>query len=82
MKCYHQEKEDCEGEIGHSQVHDNITKQSSVASVTLEIIGIQRHEMTGHASSTQPSLAVEVATQLVILLRNVWIYFSIPSKTT
>ena len=45
--------------------------------VTHEIKGIRRNKMIGFASSTEPSFTIEVATELVILLRNIGINFHI-----
>ena len=80
---YHNYYQECsERDIGHSYIHDDISKQSPVALIALHVIGIWGDEMVLFASSTQSSFTIEVVTELVILLGKVLIYFIVESKTS
>ena len=68
--------------VGHSYVHDDISRQSSVTLIALHVIGIWRDEVVLFASSTQSSFTVEIVTELVVLLGKVLIYFIVKSKTS
>ena len=71
-KYYHNTEENSEQEISNAQVFYNTTPQSRCTIVTLQVIRIGRYKVVMITLATQLSLAVEVATGLVILFSDVW----------
>jgi hypothetical protein len=82
MKYYHNTEEDSEGKISNTQVLYNTTPQRGCTVVTLQVIRIGRYKVIVFTFATQLSLAVEIATGLLILFRNVWQNFVICSNLT
>ena len=71
-KYYHNTEEDSERKISNAQVLCNTTRQSGCTVVTLQVIRIGRHKVLTYAFATQLSLAIEIATGMLLLVKDVW----------